>query len=70
MRTDLKNLISWTRGPSAWDELLRMEAKIRKDRQKQIYDQQEARRKLKLLDPQYLPQFIQEFELLMKESII
>ena len=45
MRTDLKNLISWTRGPSAWDELLRMEAKIRKDRQKQIYDQQEARRK-------------------------
>ena len=32
--------------------------------------QQEARRKIKLLDPQYLPQFIQEFELLMKESII
>ena len=40
MRTDLKNLISWTQGPSAWDELLRMEAKIRKD----IYDQIEARK--------------------------
>ena len=45
MRTDLKNLISWTQGPSAWDELLRMEAKIRKDRQKAIYDQIEARKR-------------------------
>ena len=32
--------------------------------------QQEARRKIKLLDPAYLGQFIKEFELLMKESII
>ena len=32
--------------------------------------QQEERRKIKLLDPAYLPQFIKEFELLMKESII
>ena len=31
---------------------------------------QDQRRKIRLLDPQYLPQFIQEFELLMKESII
>ena len=46
MRTDLKNLISWTQGPSAWDELLRMEAKIRKDRQKAIYDQIEARKRV------------------------
>ena len=45
MRTDLKNLISWTQGPSAWEELIRMEAKIRKDRQKQVYDQIEARKK-------------------------
>ena len=45
MRPDLKNLISWTQGPSAWDELLRMEAKIRKDRQKAIYDQIEARKR-------------------------
>ena len=45
MRDELRKLISWTRGPSAWDELLRMEAKIRKDRQQAIYDQQERRRK-------------------------
>ena len=32
--------------------------------------QQEARRKIKLLDPAYLGQFVKEFELLMKESII
>ena len=46
MREELKKLISWTRGPGAWDELLRMEAEIRKKRQQAIYDQQERRRKL------------------------
>lgn len=46
MRDELKKLISWTRGPSAWDELLRMEAEIRKKRQQAIYDQQERQRKL------------------------
>ena len=46
MREELKKLISWTRGPGAWDELLRMEADIRKKRQQAIYDQQERRRKL------------------------
>ena len=46
MRDELKKLISWTRGPGAWDELLRMEAEIRKKRQQAIYDQQERRRKL------------------------
>jgi len=46
MRDELKKLISWTRGPSAWDELLRMEADIRKKRQQAIYDQQERQRKL------------------------
>ena len=45
MRDELKKLISWTRGPSAWDELLRMEAEIRKKRQQAIYDQQERQRK-------------------------
>ena len=34
MRDDLRKLISWTRGPSAWQELIRMEADIRKQRQK------------------------------------
>ena len=46
MRDELKKLISWTRGPSAWDELIRMEAEIRKKRQQAIYDQQERQRKL------------------------
>jgi len=46
MRDELKKLISWTRGPGAWDELLRMEADIRKKRQQAIYDQQERQRKL------------------------
>ena len=46
MRAELKNLISFTRGPSAWDELLKTEGDIRKKRQKAIYDQQERRRKI------------------------
>lgn len=46
MRSELKQIISFTRGPSAWDELLRTEGEIRKKRQKAIYDQQERRRKL------------------------
>ena len=46
MRNELKQLISWTRGPSAWEELLRTEADIRKKRQQAIYDQQERRRQI------------------------
>ena len=46
MRAKLKNLIMFTRGPAAWDELLKTEADIRKKRQKMIYDQQEYRRKV------------------------
>ena len=46
MRNELKQLISFTRGPSAWDELLKTEGDIRKKRQKAIYDQQERRRKI------------------------
>ena len=45
-REQLKQIISFTRGPSAWEELLRTEADIRKKRQKMIYDQEERRRKL------------------------
>jgi CHASE3 domain sensor protein len=36
----------FTHGTSAWDELIRMQGKIRKQRQEQIYAQQEAREKL------------------------
>tara|TARA_X000000950_G_scaffold177867_1_gene215884 strand:+ start:945 stop:1421 length:477 start_codon:yes stop_codon:yes gene_type:complete len=46
MRAELKNIISFTRGPSAWEELIRTEGEIRKKRQKAIYDQQERRRKV------------------------
>ena len=46
MRNQLKQIITFTRGPSAWDELLRTEGDIRRKRQKAIYDQQERRRKL------------------------
>ena len=45
MRQELRNIISVTRGPSAWTELLQTEANIRKQRQKAIYDQEERRRK-------------------------
>ena len=34
MREQLKQIISFTRGPSAWQELLKTEADIRKKRQK------------------------------------
>jgi len=46
MRQELRNIISVTRGPSAWEELLQTEAQIRKRRQAAIYDQEERRRKL------------------------
>ena len=46
MREELRQIISFTRGPSAWEELLKTEADIRKKRQQAIYDQQERQRKL------------------------
>ena len=46
MRNELRQIISFTRGPSAWEELLRTEADIRKKRQKMIYDQKERQKKL------------------------
>ena len=44
MREELRNIISMTRGPSAWEELLKTEADIRKRRQQAIYDQEERQR--------------------------
>ena len=46
MREQLRQVITFTRGPSAWQELIRMEGEIRKKRQQAIYDQQEYRRKV------------------------
>jgi len=46
MREELRNIISFSRGPSAWQELLKTEADIRKKRQAAIYAQEEYRRKV------------------------
>ena len=46
MRYQLKQLISLTRGPAAWDELLKTEGEIRKKRQRMIYEQKERQRKI------------------------
>ena len=46
MEEELRNWINLTHGPNAWNDLLKMQAKIRKDRQEQIYAQQEARKKV------------------------
>tara|TARA_Y100000389_G_C17239810_1_gene402486 strand:- start:115 stop:597 length:483 start_codon:yes stop_codon:yes gene_type:complete len=46
MREELRNIISWTRGPSAWQELIQTEANIRKKRQEAIYAQEEYRQKV------------------------
>ena len=46
MREELRQIISFTRGPSAWEELIRTEADIRKKRQAAIYAQQEYRQKV------------------------
>ena len=46
MRDQLKNIIMFSRGHGAWEELLRTEADIRKKRQKMIYDQEERWRKI------------------------
>ena len=45
-RDEMKLFIQYTMGQSAWDDLLRMEGQIRKQRQKTIYRQRERRRKL------------------------
>jgi hypothetical protein len=46
MRDELKNIIVFSRGPNAWNELLKTEADIRVKRQQAIYAQQELRRKV------------------------
>lgn len=44
MRYQLKQIITLTRGLTAWDELLKTEGEIRKKRQRLIYDQQERQK--------------------------
>lgn len=44
MREQLRKIISSTRGPSAWQELVKTEAEIRKQRQETIYAQKERQK--------------------------
>ena len=46
MRDQLRQIIVATRGPSAWDELIKTEVDIRKKRQEAIYAQQERRQQV------------------------
>ena len=46
MEEELRNWINLTHGPNAWNELLKMQIKIRKQRQEQVYAQQELRKKV------------------------
>ena len=46
MEEELRNWINLTHGPNAWSDLLKMQAKIRKQRQEQLYAQQELRARL------------------------
>jgi len=41
MREELRSHISWTYGPSAWDELVRIEAQQRKEQRDLVYKKQE-----------------------------
>ena len=44
-RQELQQWIQYTMGQSHWDELIRMEGRIRKQRQETLYRQRERRRK-------------------------
>ena len=41
MREDLRSYISFLYGPSAWDEIVRTEAKMRKEQRELVYKKQE-----------------------------
>jgi hypothetical protein len=44
MRKEIKNFISFQYGPSAWDEVLQIEAKMRKQRKEEVYRKAERKR--------------------------
>jgi hypothetical protein len=53
-RNELRQLIQFTTGKHGWDEFIRMETKIRKDRQEALYAEIERREKLKELGLAFL----------------
>jgi len=46
MREELRSHISLFYGPSAWDEIVHIEAQMRKDRKEAIYAAQERKQKI------------------------
>jgi hypothetical protein len=46
MRKEIKSFISWTYGPSAWEEVLHIEAQMRKQRKEELYRKEELKRQL------------------------
>ena len=46
MEDELRTWINMTHGPNAWNDLLKMQVKIRKQRQETLYAQAEMRKKL------------------------
>ena len=46
MEEELRNWINLTHGPNAWNDLLKMQVKIRKQRQETLYKQAELRRNI------------------------
>ena len=46
MRDELRSYISLYYGPSAWDEIVRIESKMRKERKDAIYEAEERKQKM------------------------
>ena len=46
MEQELKTFINLTHGPQAWNEIIALQAKIRKDRKKLIYDQEQRKKEI------------------------
>ena len=46
MRKEIKAFISWNYGPSAWEEVLAIEAKMRKQRKEELYRKEELKRQI------------------------
>jgi hypothetical protein len=46
MRKEIKSYISFTYGPSAWDEVLRIEAQMRKQRKDELYRKEKLKQSI------------------------
>ena len=46
MENELRTYVNLDNGPNSWADIIKLQAKIRKDRQEQIYAQQELRRNI------------------------